>query len=119
MDIVSGYAQLTQDIVNFTGMSRPMLHMHAGMAIYLLTQFLVRDRRASLVALALVAEIELGNELMNRLHKGYWDWGDTAADIALTLFWPVMCYAVGKYRRWRWEHLSGLPAGQPSRSTAG
>lgn len=102
MDIPSAYAQLTQEIVNVTGMTRPMLHMHAGMAIYLLGQLLLGTRRGSFLAIMLVLQIELFNELMNKLYNGTWRWPDTREDIALTLFWPIMCYVVSNYRRWRW-----------------
>ena len=121
MSLVDAYAQLTQNIVAVTGMSRPMLHIHAGMAIYLVTQFALRDRRGSLLALVAVLQLELFNEIMNRLDKGAWHWADTSADIALTIFWPTLCYAVSVYRRHRWETeyrlgntAPGLPkAGQP------
>ena len=103
MSPVEAYAHFTQSIVDLTGMSRPMLHIHAGMAIYLVTQFALRDRRGSLIALVAVLQLELFNEIMNRLDKGAWHWADTSADIALTIFWPTLCYAVSVYRRHRWE----------------
>ncbi len=103
MDPISAYADFTQAIVDVTGMTRPMLHMHAGMAIYLLAQVLLGTRRGSILALAAVLEIELLNELMNRLHYGTWRWDDTRQDIMLTLLWPTACYAVSSYRRWRWR----------------
>ena len=103
MDPISAYAQFTQDIVNCTGMSRPMLHMHAGMAIYLVSQVMLGTRRGSLLAISMVLFVELLNELLNFLHKGRVYWSDTTQDILLTLFWPVMIYAVSRYRRWRWE----------------
>ena len=111
MNIIEAYAQFTQLIVDVTGMSRPMLHMHAGMAIYLVTQFALRDRRGSLIALVAVLQLELLNEVMNRLHKGSWHWDDTLGDIALTLFWPSLCYAVSTYRRHRWSR-ERAPAAQ-------
>ncbi|MXO86494.1 hypothetical protein GRI38_10705 [Altererythrobacter aurantiacus] len=114
MNIVDAYAQLTQGIVDLTGMSRPMLHIHAGMAIYLTTQFALRDRRGSLFALIAVLQLELFNEVMNRLAKGTWNWPDTSSDIALTIFWPSLCYGVSTYRRHRWtaprmKQLAALP----------
>ncbi len=90
MDIFAAYAQLTQDIVNITGMSRPMLHLHAGMAIYLGAQVVLGTRRGSLVAVVFVLQIELLNEMMNRFYHGSWRWADTSQDIALTLFWPTL-----------------------------
>jgi hypothetical protein len=106
MEIASAYAQLTQEIVNVTGMTRPMLHMHAGMAIYLLGQLVLGTRRGSFLAILLVLQAELLNELLNKLHNGTWRWPDTREDIVLTLFWPVMCYMVSRYRRARFARLA-------------
>jgi hypothetical protein len=102
MDIAYAYAQLAQEIVNVTGMTRPMLHMHAGMGMYLLGQVLLGTRRGSFLAIMLVLQVELFNELMNKLYNGSWRWPDTRQDIAVTLFWPIMCYVASKYRRWKW-----------------
>lgn len=114
MDIPHLYAAFTQSIVNLTGMSRAMLHVHAGMGIYLAAQCLLRDRRASIWALLAVVQMEFFNEIMNRLAKGAWDWPDTVADIALTLFWPSLSYATGTWRRQRWavRHAAVRPQGQ-------
>jgi hypothetical protein len=103
MDLISGYAQLIQEIVDFTGMSRPMLHMHAGMAIYVIGQLMLGTRRGSGLAILLVLQAELLNELMNRLYYGTWRWDDTSADIVLTLFWPMTCWCVSMFRRTRWK----------------
>lgn len=106
MDFVGAYQGLTDAIETATGMSRPLLHVHAGMAVYLLGQVVLRNRRGSFLALVLVAEVALFNEVMNRLYYGSWRWSDTLGDLALTLFWPAACLAVSKYRRWRWSVAS-------------
>lgn len=101
MDLVSDYAQLTQSIVHFTGLSRPMLHIHAGMAIYLGVQVIFATRGETALGVYAVVAIELINEVMNRLYYESWRWSDTLADIALTLFWPVACYGIARIRRQR------------------
>lgn len=101
MDIITSYYELIETVKVVTGMSNPVLHVHAGMAIYLLSQFLLGTRRASWMALSIVLEIELFNEVMNYLYHGSWRWADTSQDILLTMFWPSMCVAVSKYRRWK------------------
>jgi hypothetical protein len=103
MDPITAYKDLTDLVVTVTGLSRPMLHLHAGMTIYVLTQLLLGTRRGSMTALATVLAIELGNEVMNRLYWGSWRWDDTLGDIAITLFWPATCVAVSQFRRWRWS----------------
>ncbi|MEW9855085.1 hypothetical protein [Novosphingobium sp. M1R2S20] len=108
MDPITSYRDLTEGIKALSGMSPQMLHLHAGMAIYIISQFLLGSRRASWVALLIVLEIELFNETMNYLFYGSWRWADTLSDIATTLFWPTMCVVVGKYRRWRWARQHAL-----------
>lgn len=103
MEIVGAYQAFTDIIEGTTGMSRPMLHVHAGMAIYLLGQLVLRNRRGAFLALVLVAEVAVFNEVMNRLYYGSWRWADTLGDLALTLFWPTLCFAVSRFRRWRWN----------------
>lgn len=106
MDPITAYKELTDTIEAVTGLSRPMLHLHAGMAIYVVTQAFLRERRGSVVALGMVALAELGNEAMNRLYWGSWRWSDTLGDIVATLFWPSLCLAVSAYRRRRWPPAS-------------
>ena len=103
MSIIDLYAHFTQFIVDATGMTRAMLHLHAGMTIYLAAQFFLRDRRSSIYALVIVVQVEILNEIMNWLHRGDWRWPDTISDVLLTIFWPTICYAVGTYRRKKWK----------------
>ena len=103
MDLIDGYKNLIDSIEALSGMSRPMLHIHAGMAIYILSQLIFRNRRGSVAALMAVLVAELFNELMNRLYHGVWHWDDTVQDIALTLFWPTVCVATSLVRRPRWQ----------------
>lgn len=105
MDLVTSYYDLILMVKTTSGIPDPLLHMHAGMAIYLVSQMLLGSRRASWMALSIVLEIELFNEVMNYLYYGSWRWADTLQDIALTLFWPTMCVLAGKYRRWRWTQI--------------
>ena len=108
MDLISSYREWTEAIKAMTGFSPQMLHVHAGMAIYLMGQLLLGSRRASWVAFSVVLEIELMNEVMNYLYYGSWRWHDTLSDIVLTLFWPATSVVVGKYRRWRWARNEGI-----------
>jgi hypothetical protein len=103
VDLIVAYKDLTNAIETATAFSRPMLHVHAGMAIYLMRQLFIGERRGSVVALSMVLLAELGNEVMNRLYWGSWRWDDTLADIVTRLFWPVLCLAVSWFGRWRWQ----------------
>jgi len=127
MDLLKDYIDITNDTVRMSGGTHDMLHIHAGLALYLGTQLLLRTRRASLAALAVVVTAALGHEAAERLHYESWRWADTRSDIMLTVMWPAAITFVGLYRRRRWsvEHrrratilaaLRARPNRQPARS---
>jgi hypothetical protein len=93
---------MIESILTTTGMTDTMVHVHVGMAIYLLSQLALRTRRASLNALTVVFALEAANETMDRLYSGSWNWPDTLSDFAATMFWPLMIVIIGRYRRQRW-----------------
>jgi hypothetical protein len=118
MDWIAFYHGLTEQIVRITGGSDKLVHVHAGLFVYLGMQVLLRDRRSSLTALRTVFALELLNEAMDRLFWGSWRWADTAGDFAATLLWPTAFYAVGRYRRARWAayHRWSASLDQPIRA---
>ena len=103
MDFAASYHHVTDQILVLTGWTDKMTHLNAGMAIYVLTQLLLRTRRASLPALAMVAFLELGNEALDALFYGELRVGDSFSDIAYTLFWPAIITFIGMHRRERWN----------------
>ena len=96
-----GNVVITTLITDYFG-SDTLAHIHAGLAIYVGVQFLLRTRRASFIALNCVFVAELCNEVMDRIVYQSWRWEDTSIDILATFFWPVILYAVSRYRRQRW-----------------
>ncbi len=102
MDIPALYAQLIQAIGDGTGMADSLLHVHAGLAVLLLTRVLSGYRLSTPVPLAVVALAELANEVLDRLHYGSWRWDDTLLDIVNTMFWPTMLF-IGLRLRDRFE----------------
>lgn len=95
MDLPAFYHSYVEWIGDGTGLSDTVLHLHAGMAILLITRVVTGRSLGTPVPLAVVALAELGNEVMDRLNFGSWRWHDTISDIANTMFWPtVICLAV-------------------------
>lgn len=76
-----------------TGMSDKLLHVHGGMAIFLLSAFALGKPLSDPLPLLIVVAAELANELRDRIINGSWRWADTLGDIASTLFWPVLIFA--------------------------
>ena len=103
MSLSAEYVSFVGAIASETGGSHALAHVHAGLAIFVAVQFLMRDRRASLNALIWVAGAGLANEVIQAAHYGSPRWADTLGDIALTLLWPTILYVLGKYRRQGWR----------------
>jgi hypothetical protein len=92
MDLPALYAQIIKAIGDGTGVADTLLHVHAGMAILILTRVVTRRSLATPLPLTVVAAAEAANEIMDRLHYGSWRWDDTLSDIANTMFWPTVLF---------------------------
>jgi len=102
MDMISTYHSAIETVIGALGISRSLLLMHGGMAIYLGFLLALGTRRGSLAAIIATVALAILHEVMNRLFYGSWRWTDTTQDLALALFWPTACYAVSCFRRWHW-----------------
>ncbi len=102
MSFIVAYHHMTGVILTATGMTDKEAHINAGLLIYVVVQFLLRTRRASLEALVAVAACEGLNEIFDYLFFAEPRWTDTLGDIAATLTWPIVLFAVSRYRRRRW-----------------
>lgn len=78
------------------GLTHAALHIHVGLAVYLVASRFARGGLASPLPLALVALLEALNETSDfiRYRVSHWPWtpGNTVADIVNTLFWPTLFY---------------------------
>jgi len=80
-----------------TGLSDQVLHIHAGMALLLAARLLTRRSLGSFVPIAFVLVAEAGNETLDRLASGSWEWRDTSSDIVNTVMWPLLICLVVRY----------------------
>jgi hypothetical protein len=90
MDLLTDYTKLTEWIVNLSGGSDKFAHTYIGLAIWLGTLIVARRPIGTYWALIPVFLIEVGNECLDRAAVGSWMWHETLADIAATMFWPVV-----------------------------
>jgi hypothetical protein len=71
-----------------------VLHIHLGLAIYLLTCLLLRRPLGSTLPWLVVVLLELTNELSDflRYYVSAWPWTatNTIEDLVNTLFWPTV-----------------------------
>jgi hypothetical protein len=108
MDIPALYARMIQAIGDGTGMADSLLHVHAGMAVLLITRIVTGYRLSTPVPLAVVTLAELANEVLDRIYWGSWRWEDTSLDILNTMFWPTMLL-IGLRLRDRFEPRAKPP----------
>lgn len=107
MAIADTYVAFNEWLVSHMGDTHTLAHVQIGLAIYVVVQLVIRDRRASAHGLIYVIGAELANEILEAAHYGSMRWADTVGDVVTTLFWPIILYGVGTYRRRRWVRLNG------------
>ncbi|KQX26181.1 MULTISPECIES: hypothetical protein [unclassified Sphingomonas] len=98
LDLSGAYGRLIMSVGETTGLLDTLLHVHAGMAIFVLSRLIFRRSFASPVPLACIYLAEALNELLDRLNHGRW-MPDTGSDILNTIFWPTIIFAMARYPR--------------------
>lgn len=98
--VVDLYVRFVDWIATATGFEDRLLHVHAGLLIFLLARLVLRRPFSSPVPLACVAVAELVNEIFDRLNHGRW-MPDTTSDVVNTLFWPALIFLVERLRATR------------------
>ena len=100
--------QLKEPIVEFFGMSRDALHVHVGLALFLLVVALLRScPRRFLYAWMVVLIVQSINELLD-LHDWYywtrsWNWRKSLGDYVHTMLWPSILFGLARWRSFlRW-----------------
>lgn len=89
MNIAERYHAVINWIGDGTGLPDAILHVHAGIAVLMITRLVTRRSLGTFIPFALVVAAEGGNEIMDFFNYG-WRLDDTILDIANTLFWPLV-----------------------------
>ena len=97
--LVTGYADAKAGLTELTGASEDLLHVHAGLLIFVAAALLFRKKMRSPVPLLVVFALACLNELLDVLSGGSNDRFEPVVDIANTVFWPTVLFAIA--RRWR------------------
>ena len=95
------YHGLILDIGATTGLPDAMLHLHAGMLILLATALVVRRGLDDILPLGIVIIAACGNEVLDRINLGNWNWPDTRMDLFNTIVWPLTTLLVARAVRGR------------------
>lgn len=67
-----------------------ILHIHAGLAIFMAARLTFGRYRTPLLAWLVVALVEAANEIVDRVSYGSWRSANTTSDVLQTMFWPTM-----------------------------
>jgi len=89
MNIPTLYHEWILWIGETTGLSDPLLHIHAGMAILIAARLAIHRSLGTFIPFWFVLAAELGNEVMDWLSSGLM-WEDTLSDLFHTLLWPFL-----------------------------
>lgn len=89
MRFAEWYHSVTVWIANVSGLSDPVLHIHAGLAVLLVARIVSGRDLGSFIPFLFVVLAEAANEILDYMMSG-WRPVDTASDIINTLFWPFV-----------------------------
>jgi hypothetical protein len=105
MTLADHYVRFIQWIGDGTGAPDTILHIHAGMAVLLLSRVITGRSLATMVPLASVYVAELANEVLDYFGHGR-VMPDTLSDVVNTVFWPTVLFIGLRVRRARLDHAS-------------
>lgn len=98
-DLLSRYFHAKLQVGEWTGASQELLHVHAGLAIFLLASLLLRRKFRSPVPLALVIVLAVANEVIDWLNHPPTTTFEPLWDVLNTVFWPGLLFLLA--RRWK------------------
>lgn len=98
-DAAAIYGEAKHGIEAWTGASQELLHVHAGLIIFVAASLVLRRKFRSPIPLALVAVFAVLNELIDWLNGPSPNALEPYLDIANTVFWPCVLFLLA--RRWR------------------
>lgn len=76
--------------------SESLLHLHAGLAIFVVTALLLRQRMRSWIPLAVVVALAVLNELIDYSYSPRWDLQSSGKDLLNTILWPFILFLLAR-----------------------
>jgi hypothetical protein len=97
------FGDLKNLIVDALGFQRDALHIHFGLAIFMVAAWLIKGPRRYEAAVAIVATIALGAEIWDHIYERSMgkacDWPDHLSDLFNTCIWPLVFAMLWRWRR--------------------
>lgn len=94
--MISDYVRWKSELGDKLGMSEDLLHVHAGLAIFLLTALLLRKRMRSWIPIGFVVALAFGNELIDYSRGKGWELASSSLDFLNTIFWPTLLFLLAR-----------------------
>jgi hypothetical protein len=96
---IKAYGAAKAWLIDYTGAAEDLLHVHAGLLIFVVSALVLKKKMRSPIPLALVAVFAALNEVIDNLAGGAQEPFEPYVDFANTVFWPTVLFLVA--RRWR------------------
>lgn len=93
------YREAKQQLEAWTGAEQELLHVHAGLLIFVLAALVLRKKFRSPIPLSLVVVFALLNELLDWFNGPSPNPLEPLWDVVNTVFWPCILFVLA--RRWR------------------
>lgn len=93
------YSAAKQALAETLGVSDDLLHLHLGLAIFVIAALLLRLRMRSVWPLGVVAAFALVNEVVDYAVSEPWSAIRSALDVANTMFWPSVLFLLARRGR--------------------
>lgn len=78
------------------GASESLIHVHVGLAIFVVTALLLRQRMRSWIPLAVVLVLAILNEVVDYNYGILWDYISSGMDLINTIFWPTVLFLLAR-----------------------
>lgn len=78
------------------GMTDDLLHVHVGLALFVLAALVTRRRMRSWWSLGIVAVFAVANEVIDYFSAGPWSLWWSAMDVVNTVLWPLVLFLVAR-----------------------
>jgi hypothetical protein len=90
-------------IVDMTGLSKDALHVHVGLAVFVILCLLWRKPPHALAPVLVTVLVACLGEAVDRrddiVSMGYWLWGESLKDAINTVLWPCVLFALARWGR--------------------
>ena len=93
-DYLAWKATLSGDM----GISEALLHVHAGLAIFVAAAVILKRKGRSWIPLAVVVALALGNELIDYGYSARWEIQSSIKDVINTILWPAILSIIARRR---------------------